>query len=229
MSATNILKLLKRDYYLYKIPIAYVLISLFFMTGFILFVATEEYCTMGVNIDLTSVIRLFSIIPAWLLMAAGAFHEFRRSGTRSAYLLLPVSTTEKWFVRWFEVTIIFLGIVLITSFLAYTIFTKLIYLKWPECTYLPWSIFLPSLSGRINYFGHVLLLHSLLFLFGIIFNRYGTFKSIFSVILTSGVSFLVIRLLKLDLQNVVESYYILYVLSIVVLIFSFFQLKKKEA
>lgn len=255
MSTTNIIYLLKKDYYLYKKPIIYILLGLFFLTGFLLFITTEEYCNGDYAIDITNIIRACSIVGAWLLMAAGAFYEFRQDDIRKGYLLLPASTAEKWLVRWVEVTILFLLLVTLTTILAYNTFSHIITLKWAECEFVTWqSILVPidiyDVDGNeisadlkriliIDYITPKFLLHSLLFLLGIIFNKYGTIKSILSAVFLLSLLFLfsyIILNLFLDSHNSLFSVLVILkwrllhsIIAMVLLVLSFLKLKHKQA
>lgn len=235
MSINNLLYLLKRDYYLYRKPMLYILISLFLLTGFILFITTEEYCNGEFNIDITGIIREFIIVAAWLLMAAGAFYEFRQDGTRKAYLLLPATIGEKWLVRWFEVTILFLMLILPTIIIAYITFSHLINLKWEECDFVQWQLMFSYIVSED--IAPRLFLQSLLFMFGILFNRYGTIKAIFSTIAIWAVIYFSISavfLLINEGSRVINIYelgmwaYLPYPFSIAILVISFFKLKQKQ-
>ncbi len=234
MSIRRVFYLLKRDFILYRKPILYLYLVLALITGIIMFISTEEYCNEN-QIDITIIIELFVILPAWFLISAGAFHEFRRDGTRSSYLLLPATTLEKWVVRWFECSIIFLFFAFITTILSYIVFGHLINQIWRECQFVSWTAILKfEFSKSLS-----ITIQSLLFLFGIVFNRYGVAKSIFATSITVAFGFFFIGLLP-SLLGIDKSTYelpqnwdsfrifaVMFVLTI--LLASFYKLKEKEA
>jgi hypothetical protein len=175
-------------------------------------------------------------VGAWLLLAAGAFHEFRQDGTRTAYLLMPATSAEKWIVRWFEVTILFLGLITLSSILSYITFSHLIHLKWQECEYVPWQ-YLLQFEYNV-YYSSRFFIYSLLFLLGIVFNRYGVIKSILGTILIfSSLTFLAGIIYSLfnngertiNLDEIGIWGYLPFGLAVITFYLSFLKLKQKQA
>ena len=234
MSVSRMLYLLKRDYILYRKSMFFVCLALFLLNGVIMFITTEEYCN-GSLFDITDIIGITIIFGSWFLISASAFHEFRRNGTRNSYLLLPTTTLEKWLVRWFETFVLFFILSLALTILSYITFSYWIHSIWPKCGYVPWTNLLDIDFPNTL----AILIHSLLFLFGIVFNRFGVAKAIFATCITFFLGYLSVGLIDSFLNGFRSTYEMpinwdtfpnfVFVVVPLILLASFYKLKEKEA
>lgn len=155
-----------------------------------------HYDTQDPSQDILFHTRWYAI----LFLIIGIFHtasvygEFKRSATLQEYLLLPASTLEKWFSRWFRS----LPFYIITFTVAYWIASLVLNIVLYATTKGMLPFFNPFQAPIFDLWKWYVLIHSVFLIGAVHFNKNAVFKTLFTLfllmmvysIITGGVQFL---------------------------------------
>jgi len=164
-------QLLRRDFIIYKKPVLYFIFGSLIILSLITFFAAIDEGRYIVDQSYWEAWYSISLMGGGLLLTSAIFWEFKSPAGRVQYLSLPASAFEKCMSRWLYSVLLY-PIIILSILGIVKLITDLI-------TGTPLGIdltFFPFKEVAMGYF----LLHSLVFMFAIWFNKYVAAKSIIS-------------------------------------------------
>jgi len=169
-------QLLRRDYIIYKKPALYFIFGSLIILSLITFLAVIDEGNYFVEQGYWEAWFSFSLIGGGLLLTSAIFWEFKSLTGRVQYLNLPASAFEKCISRWLY-SAIFYPIIILTILGVVKFITDLI----TGTSFMMDLAHFPFKEVVMGYF----LLHSIVFMFAIWFNKYVAAKTIITGFLSS--------------------------------------------
>lgn len=230
-SVVRVLSLIKRDFILNARVFSLLAFTLCGVCMFIMFASTEEYCNTETYVDVTETIFVAILFSGCLIFSASIFIEFRDNSSRAQYLKLPATTFEKWFSKWLLALPIFTLLMSLLIFITYSIFAYYLESLWSECNFIPFLDPLTSMSVFTSQnWKAFLLLQSIMFLLGIMYNKYGVFKALVTIFLLNiPLTFYNLQDRNILIDYPAVDYSKLYLMTVpFVWLISYFMLKAKQ-
>jgi len=190
-SISRLVQLIKRDFQINARVFILLILSLLIITSFIMFLSTEEYCNSDSPIIIVDVIFFVGLFMSGAILSSSIFTEFRHPSSRSYFLSLPATTTEKWLSKWIICVPIHLILSIFLIVISYKLFGNVLHNIWAECHFVS-LLDLNSDKGRytslykynfIRALKIYFVFQAFCFLFGILYNKNSFLKTLISVLI----------------------------------------------
>ncbi len=206
ISIPRIFQLVKREYVVFRKPLALMSIVLFFFAGLIMFAVSDEHdADKNIPEDAGEIVFVSMLIFIGGIYTINTFREYQNHSRRIQYLMIPASHLEKLISKWLITLPLFILQSLIVFVLAYSIFGWLIQAQWElnfvSLSELNWKY---VLRFTLLYYWF----HAAYLLLATMFNKHPLLKSIvFGSIMFALGTFIVMLIFRLFMWEYFEGFF----------------------